>query len=171
MVWLFIILIVLLFLGWLLVTPLEICINSIENDYHIKWKGIGEASIIVLPMDLLVRLKIAFWKKDWSVMKFRFKKERKNDKKASEKPKRKKRNARKNLRLFRRILGSFSVKKMRVNIDTQNYILNGYLFPLFFHLTRYYNGKPQLIINYKGKTEINVLMRNRLINIFYAILK
>ena len=169
MVWLILGLILLLVLGWLLLSPLEICINSKTNDYHIKWKGIGEVRIVLLPLDLLIRLKIAFWKKDWSVMEVKSGSKRKAPEKTSRK--RKKRNARKMFRVFNKVLKSFTVERLRMNIDTRNYILNGYLFPVFFHLTRYFKGKPNLTINYKGKTEINVLIRNRLINMLLAMAK
>ncbi len=167
MVWLIILLVVLLILCWLLFSPMEICINSTTNDYHIKWTGIGEANILILPQDLLIRFRIAFWKKDYSIMQFKFKRTKKEGKKKRAK----KRNSKKSLRFLQRVLNSFTVKKLRINIDTKNYILNGYLFPVFYHLSRFSSGKPQLSINYKGKTEINVLIQNRLINIFYAIVR
>ncbi|KAA3624739.1 MAG: hypothetical protein DWQ02_22700 [Bacteroidetes bacterium] len=170
MVWLILGLVILFILCWLLISPFEICINSAKNDYHIKWKGIGEAKILILPMDLLFRLRIAFWKKDWSVMEFKLKKDKKAKEKKPKK-KKKKRDTRKMLRLGKRALGSFQVEKMRVNIDTRNYILNGYLFPIFFNITHFFKGKPNLSINYKGKTEINVLVRNRLINMLFALAK
>ncbi len=171
MIWLIIGLLLLGILGWLLLAPLEICINSDKNDYHLKWKGIGEARIVVLPMDLLLRLQITFWKKDWSVMEFKFKKDKKTSKKTGAKKPKKKRDPRKMFRFFKRILGSFTVEKLRVNLDTRNYILNGYLFPIFFHISYFFKGKPNLTINYKGKTEINVLIRNRLINMLFALAK
>lgn len=171
MFWLILGLVLLFLLGWLLLSPLEICINSNKNDYHLKWKGIGEARIVILPMDLIFRLKIAFWKKDWSVMAIKFQKDKTEKKKTKAKKKKKKTNTRKMLKLGKRVLGSFTVEEMRVNMDTRNYILNGYLFPVFFHITRFFKGNPSLTINYKGKTEVNLLIRNRLINMIYALAK
>jgi hypothetical protein len=168
--WLIILFIIIIFLGWVLLTPFEICVNSIDNDYHLKWTGFGEARVIVLPKDLLFRFRIAFWKKEYSIFEFKFKGDKK-DPKEKKKKKSKKRNFKKSIRRIKQVLGSFTVKKLRLNIDTKNYILNGYLFPVFYHLTRFSKGKPQLMINYKGKTEINLLIRNRLINIFYAMMR
>ena len=157
-------------MAWLFSTPLDICVNSLNNDYHIKWKGIGEARIIVLPKDLLFHYKIAFWEKDYSILQFKFN-SKKKDKKKDKKKKKTKRNFKKKGILAKRILSSFSIQKLHLNIDTKNYILNGYLFPIFYHLTRISHGKPQLQINYKGKTEVDIHIRNRLINIFYAVIK
>ncbi len=170
MAWLIILFVLIVFLGWLLLTPFEICINSWDNDYHLTWTGIGEARVIVLPKDLLLRFRVAFWKKEYSIFEFKFKRDKKKptDKK---KKKPKKRNLNKTMQMVKHVLGSFTVKKLRLNIDTKNYILNGYLFPVFYHLTRFSKGKPSLMINYKGKTEINLLIRNRLINIFYAMIR
>jgi hypothetical protein len=170
-IWLIIGLIFLLLIGWLLLAPLEVCINSNNHDYHIKWKGIGEARVVVLPMDLLLTLQVAFWKKDWSVMEFKFQKDKKETKKSKIKKPKKSKKSRKMFRFFKRIMSSFTVEKLRVNIDTSNYILNGYLFPIFFHISYFFKGKPSLTINYKGKTEINVLIRNRLINMLLALVK
>ena len=67
-----------------------------------------------------------------------------------------------------RLLKSFRVRRFRLNIDTDDYILNAYLFPLFVFL----NGENRrLAVNYQGLTVVDILVTNRVWKILWALIR
>lgn len=71
---------------------------------------------------------------------------------------------------FKRILGvlkSFQVKEIFVNIDTGDFVLNAQLYPLCMFLN-YHIG--QFSINFEGKNQIKLQLRNRPIYLIKAII-
>jgi hypothetical protein len=66
-----------------------------------------------------------------------------------------------------RILQSFRLIKMRVNFDTDDYILNAYLYPLFYFLSK---NNRNLNINFNGDLYLELLMISRPIRIVLAYL-
>ena len=65
-----------------------------------------------------------------------------------------------------RILKSFRVRRFRVEIDTDDYVLNAYLFPVFHLLSR---GRLQ--INFNGRNDIQIEITNRIGRIAWAWLR
>ncbi len=171
MVILIIISIIVLILLVLLITPIRINIDSERNAYFFQWTGIAKASIIPLPDDFLFRLHIFFWKPEWSLIKLVTKKTEKKEK--QKKPK--KRNVKKNRQMKfskwkrkgLRLLKSFKIKALKLNLDTDDYIQNSYLYPVFYFLS---GRNRQLSINYEGKVELKFIAENRLYKILNAIL-
>jgi len=62
------------------------------------------------------------------------------------------------------IIKTFKVKELKLNLDTDNYITNAYLFPIFYRLS---NGSRQLKVNYNGHVNLILDVRNNL----YSIIK
>ena len=57
---------------------------------------------------------------------------------------------------------------MDVNIDTDNYIINAYLYPIVLFFGMRYN--KAIGIKFQGVNKVNIVVRNRLANIFRAAL-
>ena len=67
----------------------------------------------------------------------------------------------------KKILRSFEVKEFNLNLDTDNYIWNGYLYPIFFFIDR---GHRHLHINYNGDFVFKLWVKNRPYRILQAII-
>lgn len=68
----------------------------------------------------------------------------------------------------RRLLASFRVRRFRVNLDTDDFILNAYLYPIFTLL----NGRNRrLAINFQGQTMVDVFMTNRVWKVLWALMR
>ena len=154
----------LLIIGGLLFTPISVDIDSETNQYQLAWGRILTFNFIPLKNDFLFRLKVVFWKKDWSI--FELKTEKKEPK---SKPDRKSKTSFKKAKTWMKVVGkSFKIRTFHLNLDTDNYITNAYLFPIFYFLNfRKGNWK----INFEGKTELRLWAVNKPIWVLQKMIK
>ncbi len=94
-------------------------------------------------------------------------KKKKLSKDNKSKKKKSKFNFRKYKRKIIRMIKTFKIKSFFVNLDTDDYILNGYLYPVFYFLGK--RGE-HLNINFQGDLEINIVAENRLYKMIRAML-
>jgi hypothetical protein len=87
--------------------------------------------------------------------------------KAVKKRKRSTGNARLAGRFFR-VLLSFRVRKLALDVDTGNYMGNAFLHPLFYFLS---GPNRVLAVNYRGRNRAEVEVRNRLGRMLVAFLR
>ena len=150
---------------WLLFSPIILRIDTKQQQYWVRWRGIASFQLKLLEDDLILRLQVWFWKKDFYPLDGLLKAGKPSSTKKAKKGRtRKKRNWK---RFASRLLGSFRVKQFDLRLDTDDYVLNSYLYPVF-HLL---NFKPvQLGINYQGESSLELQIENRLIRLLRAIL-
>lgn len=167
MVGLLILFIVLVLIGWILIAPLELYINSTKNQYQLQWKGIARIEWLPAPDDILIRLRIFFWERVYHPLTMATKRKIKTEDKSKSIKQKKGWSLKKWKRKIINILNSFHVEKLRVDLDTGDYVYNSYLYPIFWILNK---GDTQLNINYTGESEILVVIKNRLYRILKALL-
>ncbi len=155
-------------LFWLLIAPLELSIRTEQNDYALEWKSIGRVEIIPVTDDIVIRLKVLFFRKDFYPLQYQPQKKDKTEKKTKKKKKKKRAGSwgwqkikKKGLRLLR----SFEVKAFKLDLDTDDFVLNSYLFPIF-----YLTGNKNITINYEGRSSLTLIIQNRPYKILLAIL-
>jgi len=69
---------------------------------------------------------------------------------------------------IRRLLASFEVRRFRLLVDTDDYILNAYLYPLAVFLS----GKNRyLAVNFNGLNAVDILITNRMWRIVWALIR
>lgn len=131
--------------------------------YCVRWVGLGRIGMKIIPGDLVLRYDAWLFNHDFHPLKG-------NPKKKDSKKKRTKKSTYSFMKIrskASRIFRSFKIKSFMVNLDTDDYVLNGYLFPLFYYLGRKGN---HLKINFQGNLEINIIVENRLYKILRAII-
>ncbi len=149
----------LLFLSiiYVLLTPIIVCVDTDENQYFIQLKGILKASLEPMKDEIFrVKLTVLFFNFYVYPLKYRFPKN--IDKKVKRTVKKRSIEFRKILR----VLNSFKIKKMLLNIDTGDWTLNAKLYPLFY-FSKY--GKGNFRINFQGRNQLVLHIQNRPINI------
>jgi hypothetical protein len=146
----------------LLIAPMQLVIDSNRNLFGLQWKTIGAAKVFLAKDDIILRTRLFFWQKDWHPLQW---------KPAKKKPKKKKPAKKKknwlSFRRVKRLLRSFRVKKLLINIDTDDYVVNSYLYPLFYLLDR---SQESLHINYEGEFDCQLTVENRGYRILNALL-
>lgn len=162
MIGLILILVFLILIVGIMFTPIKLEIDTANNTYLLQWKGIASLSLIPVPNDLLMQFSVFFWKKDFYPLHYQAKKKLEKPKKTKQKKVRSQQWAHKGFRLLK----SFEIKAFQLNLDTDNFIQNSYLFPIFHLLD---NPKRQMKINYKGDSELFLIVENRLYRMLAAL--
>jgi hypothetical protein len=153
----FILLFILSLLGLLLWMPLRLVIDTTTDMYKVEWSYLFSAQLVDNTDGLGIQMHVLFFKKVFSFEKFLQKRAKpKPTNRPSKPPSVLSKHFRPN---FKKILLSFDIKRCKVNWDTDDYLLNAYLYPISFFLNR--NGKS-LNINFEGKRDINLIIENRL---------
>lgn len=158
--------ILLLFLALLLLSPIRLKVDTRRQVYLLQWWGIGRIQLLPVSGNLLIQLQVFFWKKNFYPLEYRPKKKPRGEAEEKKKKGRKtnfQKYKRKGIRLFR----SFRIKALRLDLDTDDYVYNSYLYPIFHFLS---TEKRQLTINYRGLSEIFLIVENRLYRMLIAFL-
>lgn len=150
---------------WILFTPIVLQIDTLRGLYWVQWRGIASLRFNIQDDEPILSLRVWFWKKDFRLLASLSKSRKPNaEKKAKKRKARKKRNWK---RLGLRLLQSFKVTEFDLKLDTDDYVLNSYLYPVF-HLL---NSKSlQISINYQGESSLQLQIENRLIRLLKVVL-
>lgn len=149
--------------GWIMAAPFSILADTYRNEYYLRFGGIGKAELIPLPGDILIRLRVAFWKKDFYPLHPSKPAEKDKPKAKKEKKPGKKRTLPAS-RIIN-VLKSFHIKHFRLEIDTGDYIRNAYLWPAVYSIRPL---RRHVSINYNGRNECRLLIQNRIGRIAWA---
>lgn len=160
-----ILIVLLLLLLALLFIPLNLVLNTVTQQYYIQAAGLAkvkvegdEKEIIRLRLQMLFR-NFYFYPLDWI----------NKPKKIKEGKSKKKKKKRTNLSLgtIIRLLRSFRVKRLRVNVDTGDCITNSKLYPVF-SLMNFWGGNYG--VNFQGRNEIVLHLQNRPIRLLRSFI-
>ncbi len=160
---------VFLLLAWLLLSPLDLRIDTQNNLYFLRWRYLARAE--VLSDDgpgLAVRLWVGPFRWRFDLLEWAGK-----EKTEKPKPEKKEKAKRKKSRMpkwatIRRIIRTFRVRRCFVDLDTGDYTRNAWLFPLFYLLRR---PRAAVRVNFQGRNEVDLWIQNRPINVLIAFLK
>lgn len=157
---------IVIMLLWVLLAPLSLRIDTYLNEYQIKWRGIGKVEVLFIPEDVVLHLRIGPYRKDFYALHLI---EKEGGKKAPKKApaSEKKRGHKISFHMIRRILKSFTIKEFQLEIDTDNYVWNAWLFPLLYAI------KPlrhRVSVNFQGRNGIRLFIENKVWKIAWAAL-
>lgn len=174
MLWLWITLIVLfvLLIG-LLLMPVCMRVDTSINQYEIEIPGLFRAAIVPHEEDIIqIKMRILFFNK--TIRPFDLKPGKKENRKNKEERRKKKRNigkgrsGRESLRLAWKMLKSFKVNYLYVNIDTNDAIWNAFLIPVF----HFFSGPGKVWkINWHEEQLVRFEIENRPIRVLWAFVK
>lgn len=167
MIWILLIFfLILLLLLWL---PLEVLVDTEEDLYMARWRGIFALRTTPESGKWRIFYRVLFWEKEYIFSK-------KTPKKVETAPKKEKKPAKKRKRpslkflgiLFRQLLKALHFKKLYINLDTDDYVLNAWLYPVFWAGSTH---NRQLLINFRGQQEAALHLQTRLITLSGAALR
>ena len=166
--WLFsIILLLLLFFVYVLVMPISIRIDSHKNHYELNAWYLVSGRIIPHYNDLELRLKVFGFTKSWLLYDL-IVSQRKKPKSRDRKKSTPKNQALGKAYLSKGIsvLRSTKVRQCRITLDTDNYIWNSYLYPIFYFLNK---TRHSFSINFQGENAVVLSLENSIGRIIWAI--
>ena len=168
-----------LFFLWVLFGPLDFVANTFNEEYYFQLRKILRISIIFDTDEIIfLNIKVFFIGFDFHPLQLltKPKKKIKGEKRKKKKQKRKRLHRIQSLqnmgifvlRLTWKTAATFKLRKLEMNIDTNNVVTNAYLIPIFTFL----NGeRTQLSVNYSGFTGVHVAYENSVFFILRAVIK
>ena len=171
-----ILLLLILFFLWVLFGPLDFVANTFNEEYYFQLRKILRISFIFDTDEIMfLNIKVFFIGFDFHPLQL-LTKPKKKIKEGKKKEKRKKLHRIQSLqnmgifvlRLTWKTAGTFKLRKLKMNIDTNNVVTNAYLIPIFTYL----NGeRTQLSVNYSGFTGVHIAYENSVFFILRAVIK
>ena len=171
-------------LAWLIAGPVILYLDTERGDYRLSLPGIIRVALVPSEKIFDLRVRIFFIPlrfnpfspgKAWGRKKAGTKEEKpeKGDKKEGE-PSRKKRKAaflkikRGSLRMGRDVLRAIRIRKLRLDLDTEDFILNAWLVPAF---TMVNDGNIRMTVNFEGRASLLLDLRTRLGSLAWIYIK
>ena len=152
-------------LSFVLWTPIMLIVDTTVGQYELRVRGIASCSLHFEEYKPLLFLKIFGWTKIFDLT------TNKGEKRTSEKEKiteaKKRMPFQKVMREGKAVLYSFKVKYLYLDLDTDDYVLNGLLYPAALMLSR---ENARFGINFAGLAQLQLLVENRLRRILFAYL-
>ena len=163
MIWLIIILVLILFIAWLLLSPVIMEIDTRVPHAGLRWVSIGNVNIWY-DEEWWLSMQILFFRKTirFSNLKRKTKKTRKRIAK-----KKKKGNPISKLSKMIMVIKTFRVTEWHLSVDTNDPVLNAQLYPLNYWHSVY----GHLNINFNEENYLLVRIRNRPWKILYAFMR
>ena len=153
----------------ILLTPLTIKIDTTENIYQVKLAGLVTAWPGWEHDIFCLHVKVPL--KHFRITRFRSKKktegEKEKEKKAIELKKKDKSGGVSAIRVLS-VLKSFKLKDFQLEMDTDNYVANGQLYPLFWWINQ---QGLNCSINFNGHNHLSLVARSSLMRMGMAWLK
>lgn len=152
---------------WILLGPIIIYLDTQENRYQVGLPGIIKAAVV--PTEEIFHIRGWLFFIPFKVHPFRPKKKKEGDEG--------KKKTRRRIKAFKlsegkkllgNILGSFRVKKMDLDIDTDDFMLNAWLVPAFSSLN---SDRIHMQVNFEGNASLLLNTQTRLGALAWALIK
>lgn len=151
---------------WILLAPVIIFLNTDANRYHVVLPGIIKMAIVPSADIFHIRGWIFFI--PYKYHPFQGKKRKKKEKPEKPKTKEKLRMLSGNTQLIKDAVGSFRIRKLQLDVDTDDFLLNAWLVPAFSVIN---GGNIQLRANFEGYSSLILDMRLRLGTLMWIFIR
>lgn len=151
----------------LLFTPFIVRVNTRQNQYQLRW-GIARVQFIPEKDDGKLRVQLAFWKREFSLLQMLAKPAAK---KAAQpqKPNVQRRKSTGTFSFHRlwKVLRSFRMPFFYLDLDSDDFVTNAYWYPVCRALS---TPTRQLRINFRGHNQCAFELRNRAVDVLIALI-
>ena len=160
-----IILLALLFiLCWVLFAPLILRVNTETENYSVSLPGIFKARVLQDENEVYMRIHILFFPFNIHPSSFAGREPREKQKKKTSFTS----NLKYRVIAFRDLVGSFRLKQLYINVDTEDWVLNANLAPILMLASR---DRISLHVNFMEENSLIIDIRNRLANLLWTGIK
>ncbi len=159
-----VILVFVMFLGWILFAPLILAVNTGSEQYSARLPGIFKARFVRDEESYHVRIRVFFIPFTMHPYGFAGKGQRKPK---GRKPRRTG-SVKYGIMAFRELLKSFRLKLLYLNIDSGDYLLNAFMVPVLM-FTR--SERIRIRVNFMEENTLVMDLRNRLASLLWIGIK
>jgi hypothetical protein len=169
------ILFLLIFL-WVLWARIVVCVNSYQQQYYFSLGGLIKVQPFYRGQEFYLGINLPFYSVQVNPLENKSTKS-KTKKVKSAKPAVKKKSRSGNgrklhftfyLNMVRDVLKTFTVRKLKLDVDTGDFVLNAQLTPVVMLLNQ---GPAQIQVNYLGRTNLWIEVENQLIRLVPLIFR
>jgi hypothetical protein len=162
----FIIGIVVVLLSALLFSPMVLQVDSPINHYMFRW-GMVRVQFIPASDDWFLRIKIAWWHRDFSILKLMAASKKKPVDSTTQKKPTKRTRSFLSFKRMKSVIRTFQVRYFHLELDSDDFVTNAYLYPLFGVLSF---STCKLMINFQGRNQCSFEIRNRVASVLSALI-
>jgi hypothetical protein len=166
MIWIIIITLLLAFLLWLLLGPVILFLNTETNRYHLALPGI--IKIAVVPSTELFHIRGWVFFIPFKYHPFRPRKGKRKEKPEKPKAKKKPRKVSGNINMVIDVVRSLRIRKLYLNLDTDDFILNAWLVPAFSYVN---SENIRMRVNFEGTSSLLLDLRLRLGTLIWIFIR
>jgi hypothetical protein len=167
MIWYILIIFFIAILTWIVLGPVILKLNTDRNQYQLMLPGVIKARVLTSQDLIHIRGWIFFvpFRLDLSKL------NKGRGKKRGEKDKKKKKTRKRSgsLRMIRSIPGAFQIRRLWLDLDTDDFMLNVWLIPSFSALNKHRNIQMQ--VNFEGHLFMDLDLRTRIASLLWVIIK
>ena len=163
MFWYVTIALIVLLLFWMLVGPVMLQIDTVRQRYRAGLPGVLTARVV--PSDGLFFLRFWLFFVPIKIDPFR---QRNRRRKKKDRKSVKKKKSRFGIHSTRKILRAIRIKRLELDLDTDDFPLNAWLIPLFSVANTHQNVNMR--INFEGVLHLRLDLRTRLITIIWLMI-
>ncbi|MDX2066994.1 MAG: hypothetical protein SFV55_01145 [Haliscomenobacter sp.] len=150
----------------LLFTPFIVRVNTRQNQYQLRW-GIARVQFIPEKDDGIIALQLAFWRRDFSLLQLLAKTPAKKAVQPQKSNAHKKGVGRLSFYRLRKVLQSFRIPYVYLDLDSNDFVTNAYWYPVCRALS---TPTRQLRINFGGHNQCAFELRNRAVDVLIALI-
>ena len=167
MIWYILIFVFVFLLAWIMLAPIVLIIHTERDRYQLMLPGVIKAGLVY--RDGLLHIKGWFFFIPFRFHPMRMRRKKKEKKNQVPKKRKKSNNRKVPVRSMKEALGAFRIKKLHMDIDTDDFMLNAWLVPAFSAVN---NGRNvQMQVNFEGYLFMDLDLRTRIISLLWVIIK
>ena len=174
--WIFLalLLLLLLLISWLLWARLVVCVNSYQRRYFVSFGGLITVKPVSNDQEFLLEVKLPFYRFQVDPFEKRSEKSKakKKDKPATKKKSPREKGRQLNFAFYLKAgidaLKTFTVKRLKLDVDTGDFVLNAKLTPVVVLLSR---GPAEVQVNYMGRTDIWIEIEHQLVRLVPLVIR
>ena len=152
---------------WILLVPVIIKLDTSRNLYRFMLPGIVSARVVPTAEFFLIRCRILFVPFTIDPLSIGNRSKTKQEK-VKKKKKRKRQSGRKLLKKFRKVTRAIRLRRLELDIDTDDFLLNAWLVPAFTAVNSYRNIQMQ--VNFEGNLFLHLDVRTRIAAILWQMM-
>lgn len=166
MIWWILISFIFILLLWILLAPVILFTNTDRNRYSLSLPGVFQA--VVVPADGLFKVRGWIFFVPYTFNPFKPRKKKKQEKAVKKKKKRIHRKLPIKPGMMKEALRAFRIKKLQLNMDTDDVVANSWLIPVFSLVN---SENVQMKVNYEGTFSLLLDLRTRIGSLLWMFIK
>ena len=167
MIWYILITLFIILLTWIILGPVILRMNTDRKQYQLMLPGVIKATVVPSEELFQIRGWIFFVPFRLDPSKLRRWKGKNRGEKVKKRKKARKRSG--NIRMIKSIPDAFQIRRLWLNLDTDDYMMNVWLIPAFSALNNNRNIRMQ--VNFEGHLIMDLDLRTRIVSLLWTVIK